>query len=250
MSPPPQPISGRARGASRNARSVDRRLLAGCAAGVCLTVTLLAPAAPATGGGAPPFAVPGASDGALARSVYVQGDSITAGMSAELRRLLTGYRVRISARTGRTLAQGLRIARKAAATMPPIVVVGLGTNDDVERPRAFAGGARTLLRLAGPRRCVLWIDLYRRTRRRSDPGFGPLNRILLALRADHPRLVVVRWSRLAGRHPAWFPHDAVHPTEAGYLALARAVARAVRRCPGATRPTDPNTPSGGGAPSG
>lgn len=236
-------------------RSVDRWLLAGCAASVCLTVTLLAPAASATDGGAPPLAQLEARDGAApgvrARSVYVQGDSLTVGMSAELRRLLAGYRVQISARRGRTLVQGLRMVRKAASTMPPIVVVGLGTNDDVERPRAFASGARTLLRLAGPRRCVLWIDLYRRTRRRSDPGFRPLNRILLALRPSHPRLVLVPWSRLASRHPAWFPRDAIHPTEAGYLARARAVAGALRHCPGATRPADPNPPpSEGGAPSG
>jgi len=197
-----------------------------------VAAVVVAMPAVAADGGAPPEAPSGAGGPGVdtARVVYVQGDSLSLGMAPSLRRLLPGYQLRVSARAGRTLAQGLAAMRTRSRTLPNTLVVGLGTNDDVDRPAAFEASARRLLELAGPRRCVLWIDLYRRPGRRTGPGFGPLNRILVRLRSRSPGLVLVHWSRLAARHPAWFSRDAIHPRDAGYLALARAVAGDFRRC--------------------
>lgn len=194
-------------------------------------------------------------------TVYVQGDSLSVGMAAPLRRLLAGERLNVSARIGRHLDEGLRILKKQVSVLPPVVVIGLGTNDDADRTAAFTAGARAALSAVGGTRCTIWINFYQRPATGQRNPFWRLNRALGSLAGTQPRLAIVPWAAIAARHPSWFAQDAVHPPDAGYATLARAVAAAVHSCslsgtgspgggltpPSGSTPTGPNTGGGGTA---
>ena len=109
-----------------------------------------------------------------------------------------------------------------------MLVVQLGTNDPPAAVTAFRRSVRQILRAAGPKRCVVWTTI-RRPPYEGVP-YALLNRVLVREAARSPNLRVVDWAGVAGRHPAWFGPDGVHPTMNGYDVLAAAIAREVRRC--------------------
>ncbi len=189
-------------------------------------------------------------------TVYVQGDSLSVGMAAPLRRLLVGDRLNVSARIGRHLDEGLRILKQRVSVLPPVVVIGLGTNDDTDRTASFTSGVRAALSAVGGTRCTIWINFYQRPETGKRNPFWRLNHVLAAMAQTQPRLAIVPWAAIAARHPAWFAQDAVHPPDAGYAALARAVAVAVHSCSlsgkgspggGLAPPTGGPSPTGPGA---
>lgn len=146
-----------------------------------------------------------------------------------LRGRLPGWTVETSAEIGRGTAAGVRLIRSRAGSLPQVIVVGLGTNDDANLPKSFAAAVDEVLRLAGPGRCVVWVDVWRPYR---GDHFERFNSILASREADNENLVVVPWARAAAAHPSWFRFDAVHPTDAGYQARADLIAEAVHGCLG------------------
>ena len=70
----------------------------------------------------------------LPRDVLVIGDSLATGMAEPLRAALPGWRVRVDARIGRPLAEGMRILAEQRDP-PAIIAFSLFTNDD---PRTTA----------------------------------------------------------------------------------------------------------------
>lgn len=159
--------------------------------------------------------------------LYVQGDSLMVGTDPYLKGLLPGWSVSESVKTGRSLPEGLALLRKVADRLPPVVIVGLGTNDDADYPASFEAGVQQIMGLAGPRRCVIWVDVYR-----PGPGdhYNRFNQILEALQSSYSNLLVASWSRLAARHPEWFSGDLVHPGPDGYQARARMLVEKMGEC--------------------
>lgn len=181
---------------------------------------------------APPESEPPGSPATLPqpdRTVYVQGDSLAVDTEPYLRGRLPGWTVETSAEIGRGTAAGVRLIRSRAGSLPQVIVVGLGTNDDANLPGSFAAEVDKVLRLAGPGRCVVWVDVWRPYR---GDHFERFNNILASREADNANLVVVPWARAAAAHPSWFRFDAVHPTDAGYQARAALIAEAVHGCVG------------------
>jgi len=209
----------------RKARPRAVEPLAGEVAGATSTTTVERPAAP-------PPTLSERDQRALGLLVpsgrlYVQGDSLMVGTDPYLRGLLPSWSVVDSVKVGRSLPQGVRLLRQVANKLPPVVIIGLGTNDDANYPSAFESGARAVMGIAGPRRCVVWVDVYR-----PLPGdhYDRFNKILTGLQSAYRNLLVAKWSSLAARHPEWFSGDRVHPGPAGYTARARMVAETMSQC--------------------
>jgi lysophospholipase L1-like esterase len=159
------------------------------------------------------------------------GDSLSLGTAPYLARRLHDLRVEHVHDVGLHASDAAAIVVRGRASLPPILVVSAGTNDDPRIVSTFARAVSTIVRIAGPRRCVVWPTIVRP--QAAGATYDRLNRALLRAAARHRNLVVVRWDGLVRRHPAWLAADGVHVAVSGYRARAAAIATAVRtRCPG------------------
>jgi lysophospholipase L1-like esterase len=185
-----------------------RRVLGSLAAGVVL---VLAPAAAAG-----------------ERRLLVNGDSLAEGTRPYIPRELPDWRVRQSTKVSRHAHEGAAVLRRYGRSLPRVIHVSLGTNDDPSRPEAFRDAIAEVMDVAGERRCVVWANIVRPPYRRvSYKGY---NRALAEEDDARDNLMVLNWVRMVRRHPDWLADDGVHVSAQGYAARARAVARLVRRC--------------------
>jgi lysophospholipase L1-like esterase len=151
--------------------------------------------------------------------VYVLGDSLTLGMVPYLPPLLPGRRVDIDGKIGRTATDGLAIVATRRASLPPTVVVALGTND-VESSDQFAAVIDQIMALLGNRR-VIWVNI-------ASPTARPFNRDLAAARARFRNLELIDWASLMAAHPEDLVFDHIHCTPAGYQLRAAVTAWALQ----------------------
>jgi lysophospholipase L1-like esterase len=168
------------------------------------------------------------SPAAGSRSVLSYGDSLSVGTDLYLGRYLHGWNVRSLAAVS-THADAVPAAlRSFGRSLPRVVVVSAGTNDDPGRVSGFARLVRESLAIAGPRRCVVWSAIVRPPY--AGVSYSGYNRALATIAQHHANLRVFDWVTMAGAHPSWFGSDGVHPTATGYRARAAAIARLVRSC--------------------
>jgi GDSL-like Lipase/Acylhydrolase family len=171
---------------------------------------------------------PPASAGALSRSLLVDGDSLALGTKPYLPRALGGWNVRQSVSVSRHANQGAAVLRTYGRSLPRVIHVSLGTNDDPRAVGAFRAAVDDVMDVAGDGRCVVWTNIVRPPANgRSYAGF---NRVLARESKQRDNLIVVDWAKLARAHRSWFGSDGVHPVAAGYQARAKAIAKAVKRC--------------------
>jgi len=191
--------------------------------GKLLFVLVLA-AACATGG-----AVAVASRSA-ARTLYVDGDSLSVGTGWYLSTFLPGWTLRGTVAVSRHAYQGVDAveARAKEGLLERVVVVDLGTNDDPSAVSTFKGYVLGVVRAAGPSRCVIWSTINRPPY--NGVSYDGYNAALLALDKRYGNLHVFDWAKLARSHPAWFGSDGVHPTMTGYHARASGLAWLIKRC--------------------
>jgi len=169
----------------------------------------------------------GGSQGAASGRALVVGDSLAVGTEEPLARLLPGWRIRTSAYTGRPTADGVSEIT-GTGSLPPVLVVSLGTNDDPSATSTFASQVESVLQAAGPSRCVIWANIVR-------PPYGGVsysgyNHVLARLAATNPNLTVVDWVGIVKRNPGILAPDGVHATPRGYETRAHAVAQAMQAC--------------------
>jgi lysophospholipase L1-like esterase len=165
---------------------------------------------------------------AAERSLLVNGDSLAEGTRPYVPGELPGWRVRQSTKVSRHAAEGDDVMRRYGRSLPRVVHVSLGTNDDPNQTAAFRAAVGDVMEVAGEDRCVVWANIVR-------PPYGGVsyrgyNRVLGREDERRDNLLVLNWVRMVRRHPEWMADDGVHVSAAGYRARARAVARAVRRC--------------------
>jgi hypothetical protein len=166
----------------------------------------------------------------LPRDVLVIGDSLAIGMTEPLRAALPGWRVRVDARIGRPLAEGMQIL--AAQRDPPaIIAFSLFTNDD---PRATDALERAVRSTAGRRGgCVVWATIVRPPY--QGVPYTAANELLDRLGSSPElalRLRIVDWRAAVADAPSYLAPDGVHGTPAGYRALGTLYAGAIRSCAG------------------
>lgn len=187
--------------------------------GVAITIGL---AALAFGAGS----APSAADSK--HTVFDIGDSLSIGASPYLRARLHGYRIAQAHDVGLHAYDAARIV-SATGSLPSVVIVSAGTNDDPRIVSTFIRSVSTIVDTAGDARCVVWPTIVR------PPAVGAtyagINGALRRAAARHDNLVLVDWVRMVRDHSWWLAEDGVHVSVAGYRARARAIASAVvTRC--------------------
>jgi hypothetical protein len=175
-----------------------------------------------------PAVAVGGRDEAGSQELFVEGDSLAVGTRPFIIRELRDWQITHSVKIGRHTAEGIAALHDEAASLPQVIHMSLGTNDDPRRVSVFRDSIREVMDLAGPGRCVVWANIVRpRVRGTSYAGY---NRALAAESAPRENLRVVNWARLVHENPRWLTADGVHATAKGYAGRARVVARSVRRC--------------------
>jgi lysophospholipase L1-like esterase len=174
------------------------------------------------------LAVAPAAATAAEKRLLVNGDSLAEGTRPYIPRELPDWRVRQSAKVSRHAYEGAAVMRRYGRSLPRVIHVSLGTNDDPSQPEAFRTAIADVMSVAGERRCVVWANIVR-------PPYGGVsyrgyNRVLAREDERRENLLVLGWVRMVRRHPEWLADDGVHVSADGYRARAKAVARLVRRC--------------------
>jgi lysophospholipase L1-like esterase len=166
---------------------------------------------------------------AAQRALLLVGDSLSVGTGPYLRSRLRDYR--IDGRHGvglRTDAVAV-IVEARRSSLPPVLVVSAGTNDEPSPVSAFSRPLSRILAVSGRSRCVVWPTISRPPV--AGVSYDGLNGALELAAARHPNLVLVDWVGMVRRHREWLRRDGVHVTVAGYRARAEAIAAAVKtRC--------------------
>ncbi len=171
---------------------------------------------------------PTAGASAAERSLLVNGDSLAEGTRPHIPRELPTWRVKQSTAVSRHAHQGDDVMRRYDGSLPRVIHVSLGTNDDPGNVDGFRAAIGDVMDVAGERRCVVWANIVRPPYRRVS--YRGYNRVLVEESSRRDNLQVLNWVRMVRRHPEWLADDGVHVSAAGYRARAVAVARAVRRC--------------------
>ncbi len=172
---------------------------------------------------------PAAARPDLEKSVLDLGDSLSVGTSPYLRAKLRGYRISAYQDVGLHAYDAAAIVAARRSSLPAVLVVSAGTNDDPRIVSTFWRSVSRVVRTAGPARCVVWPSIVR------PPAVGRsyegMNHALERVAARNRNLVLVDWVGMVGRNPQWLSGDGVHVSVAGYRARAAAIATAVRtRC--------------------
>lgn len=153
--------------------------------------------------------------------VFVEGDSLTVGSAASIRRSLLPHvrSVAVAASVGRFTGPGLAdLASDRRARRARVWVVALGTNDGPDA-RRIRGYVNRSLRMAGPHRKVVWLTV------RRPGGYARVNRMLRHLDRHSDRLHLIDWARITARNPRLLAGDGVHATARGYRIRGALIAR-------------------------
>jgi hypothetical protein len=169
-----------------------------------------------------------ASAQAVSHRLLVDGDSLAVGTKPYLSRELHGWKVTQSAEVSRHAADGADVMRSYGGSLPRVIHVSLGTNDDPGDIAGFRAAIRDVMGVAGPRHCVVWTNIVRPPY--QGTSYAGYNRTLARESRPRENLRVVNWAGMVHEHPEWLAEDGVHVNADGYRARAKAVARSVRRC--------------------
>jgi len=165
---------------------------------------------------------------ALSRRLLVNGDSLAVGTRPYLPQELRGWKVTQSAGVSRHAFEGADVMRAYGPSLPRVIHVSLGTNDDPNAVDAFRAAIREVMQVAGPRRCVVWANIVRPAV--AGASYAGYNRALAAESRPRENLRVVNWARMVRENPQWLAGDGVHVNVDGYRARAKAIGQSVRRC--------------------
>jgi hypothetical protein len=161
---------------------------------------------PTTQAPAPPTAV-AAPRPVVAPGIAV-GDSVLEDVQLYAPATLSAHAISVNAAVGRQWSVGIGIlsALRAQGQLPPVVIVGLGSNG-----RITASLFDQMMQACTGAKRVVFMTVT-----------GPLvgnNPIITAGVARYPSAVLADWHTLAMAHPAWFAADGVHMGPAGATAL-------------------------------
>ena len=170
------------------------------------------------------------ADAARTRNLLVNGDSLAVGTAPYIPAALRRWHVTQSTAVSRHAFEGGSVMRAYGRSLPRVIHVSLGTNDDPRSLSGFRAAIREVMAVAGPRRCVVWANIVRPPV--AGASYSGYNRVLAQESKPLSHLRVVDWAKLVSRNPGWLAGDGVHVSATGYAARASAVARSVRRCRG------------------
>ena len=158
-------------------------------------------------------------------TVTLVGDSLNVGIEPYLADALPGWRVDAHDEVGRATREGVDELRGRRASLAPVVVVSLGTNDAAGSEDEFRALVDEAIRIVGRNRCLVWATLVRDGEERE--GF---DRVLRDASEAHANVRLVEWASLVSDDPSLLGGDGVHGTPDGYARRAEETARAIRDC--------------------
>lgn len=167
----------------------------------------------------------------VAKRVFVVGDSLGVGTAPYLRTELTRWKLVQRTAVSRHAPDGVEILRARKATgkrYGPIVVMQLGTNDDPRHVSAFRASVKSVLAVAGPKRCVIWVNVVRPMV--VGTTYDGYNAALAQLATKRANFRVLDWVSLVSVNRGWLSTDGVHVNGAGYKGRAAALAREIKAC--------------------
>jgi hypothetical protein len=145
-----------------------------------------------------------------ARAPLAIGDSVMLGAADRL--AAAGFEV--DARGCRQMGQGLDIlaSRRAAGTLPRVVIVALGTNWVITH-----ADVRRALAIVGRRRLLVLV-----TPRELGGGSGSDAALVRTAGRRHPlRIAVADWVKVSAGHSGWFAGDGIHLGAGGIAGMVR-----------------------------
>ncbi len=158
-----------------------------------------------------------------APKAFIVGDSLTVGIKSQLRSKLRKHvrSVHIDARVSRHTGEGIRRLGSPAAARANVWLVALGTNDAASTS-ATRRNVATVMRMAGPKRQVIWVNVVR------PGGYHRVNRTFAELDRRHERLTVVDWAAIVRGRSGLLAGDRVHLTPRGNRLRAVAMCDAIK----------------------
>jgi hypothetical protein len=159
-----------------------------------------------------PFALP-EGDG----TVYAVGDSVLLGTKDDLPSALGGWDLRLDARVGRTMPEGLDIIDQNRASIGQAMIICLGHN--YGGGGKFVGYLDQLMAMAPKAQRVVVMTVAE-----WSPAQVEVNRAVRALPKLYSNVVVADWQAVVAANPQFLSSDHVHPTKAGDVALANLLA--------------------------
>lgn len=144
----------------------------------------------------------------LARKVELTaiGDSVMAGSSADLNRLLPKAVIDAAISRQLNVSFGLLKQYQNKKVLSKNVLIGLGTNGPFKM-----SDIDDLMKQLGNKRQVFWINTYVP----AKPWQNEVNGLLAKAAKKYHNFVVINWHAYAEKHPDWFYEDRTHPTPLG-----------------------------------
>ncbi|WP_104165710.1 acyltransferase family protein [Cryobacterium sp. N22] len=171
-------------------------------------------AAQAAGGGA---------EATRGSNITAVGDSVMLASAAELQAEFPGITIDAAVSRGMDAAPEILAAQRAAGTLRPVVLVGLGTNGPVD-PADLAA----IMRVIGPSRELIVVNAF------ADRDWtAGVNSELADFSARRSQVVLADWSGAIAPHVDVLADDGIHPGPTGGAIYADSVAVALDRLPGA-----------------
>jgi hypothetical protein len=170
--------------------------------------------------------------------LYVGGDSITADSVNDINaHFQSSFQVRIDGWSGASSERMAPNTQDAAASMPDVAVIELGTNDPTPYYNMTLDQSETWLEQINsyfaPSTCVIFVTPWHGTIQRPP---GSLEAIAQFERVAFPRLA--DWDQ-AATAADYTGGDGIHPNATGLLHLVQVEATAIAGCP--TNPTSTKT---------
>jgi hypothetical protein len=165
---------------------------------------------------------------AQSKRLLVNGDSLAVGTKPYLPPELRRWKITQSAEVSRHAFEAADVMRSYGRSLPRVIHVSLGTNDDPNQVKVFRDAIREVMGVAGPRRCVVWTNIVRPPV--AGASYAGYNRALARESRPRENLRVVNWAHMVRENPDWLAGDGVHVNAEGYRSRAHAIARSVRRC--------------------
>jgi hypothetical protein len=172
--------------------------------------------------------LPASAGSGGARNVLEYGDSLAIGTALDLPAYLPGWSLRESTSISRHASDGPPAIRAWGGSLPRVIAVSLGTNDDPSAVSRFSGYVRQIVRSAGPGRCVIWATVVRPPY--NGVSYDGYNAVLRRAARTYSNFRLLDWQAHARANPSWFGPDGVHPSASGYRARAAALARLIKSC--------------------
>ncbi|WP_130175905.1 acyltransferase family protein [Cryobacterium sp. SO1] len=170
-----------------------------------------------------------AAEASRGSNITAVGDSVMLASAVELQTEFPGIVIDAAVSRGMAAAPKLLAEQRAAGTLRPVVLLGLGTNGPIDPDDLSA-----IMGVIGPSRELIVVNAFAE----RDWTLG-VNTELATFSARRSQVVLADWSGAIAPHVDVLAADGIHPGPTGGGIYADTVATALERLPGAPQSRAP-----------